>query len=807
MDFKKEYLIPCPVVKPTLEEFGNPVEYLSRADIAHKGQEYGILKVIPPSNWNPMFLIAESFRFHTRKQKLSDLGLTARSRKFFTDNLNRFLQMRRRKPLGLSFVVDKNQDLDGQQGFLIIYYYDLYLMVEKNGGYAAMDHRKWATVAQHFGVSDYQKLRQVYENDISSYARFLSDNQNLANLPESDSEDENDSCLICKKHNSPSQTLLCDNCDNAFHLQCILPNLTRIPLGKWYCNKCLIGTGEYGFEEQVDLKYSIPEFYQVSQQFKRQFEADYNHGVPLTEDDMEKKFWKFVELEKSDLEVRYGADIHNFKPGEISGFPMANSPNIAVQNPLVNYYVSHPWNLTRLPFAKGSLLNYINTSISGMTIPWIYIGSLFSTFCWHVEDHYTLSANYCHFGATKKWYAIPEYDADKFEKLMKESAPDLFQRQPDLLHQLVTLLSPIDIIRNGVKCVYCDQKPNEFVITYPRVYHAGFNCGFNFNEAVNFTMDTWINYGRKSINDYKQIGKECVFDYYALVENILRDENIFRNRERKNLVSQCLRIFEEFALQQSKYLKLIDLGHFDIQFVPRPQSKRLFEDEQMGFFAGEESEDENDLCDLCRTKVSYQYCIINNKKHRFIPRLSSYSNKRIIGHRSNQLLTPNSSPLVVKEVEQSDHNKMSNLSQSSAAKALDALRSKTDESSYGFSSSAKRNLTESDSSTKRRKSSRLLNLKETPSNNAMAAVQLLSQMKRLTEKKTIPLCLQCVLNLCGDDMDAIPPGSQLLCETPIELMFDFIKTKKEDFEAIHPSATSASKAQSTLSGLQASVTS
>ena len=442
-----------------------------------------------------------------------------------------------------------------------------------------------------------------------------------------------------------------------------------------------------------------------------------------------------------------------------------------------------------------------------MTIPWIYIGSLFSTFCWHVEDHYTLSANYCHFGATKKWYAIPEYDADKFEKLMKESAPDLFQRQPDLLHQLVTLLSPIDIIRNGVKCVYCDQKPNEFVITYPRVYHAGFNCGFNFNEAVNFTMDTWINYGRKSINDYKQIGKECVFDYYALVENILRDENIFRNRERKNLVSQCLRIFEEFALQQSKYLKLIDLGHFDIQSVPRPQSKRLFEDEQMGFFAGEESEDENDLCDLCRTKVSYQYCIINNKKHRFIPRLSSYSNKRIIGHRSNQLLTPNSSPLVVKEVEQSDHNKMSNLSQSSAAKALDALRSKTDESSYGFSSSAKRNLTESDSSTKRRKSSRLLNLKETPSNNAMAAVQLLSQMKRLTEKKTIPLCLQCVLNLCGDDMDAIPPGSQLLCETPIELMFDFIKTKKEDFEAIHPSATSASKAQSTLSGLQASVTS
>merc|ERR1712227_255571 len=145
-----------------------------------------------------------------------------------------------------------------------------------------------------------------------------------------------------------------------------------------------------------------------------------------------------------------------------------------MNNENVQRYVKHPWNLTRLPFAKGSLLNFVNRSISGMTVPWIYVGSLLSTFCWHVEDHYTLSANYCHFGATKKWYGIPSKDADKFEQLMRDSAPDLFKRQPDLLHQLVTLISPMKLIESDIRCVEVEQQPNEIVITYPRVYHAGF---------------------------------------------------------------------------------------------------------------------------------------------------------------------------------------------------------------------------------------------------------------------------------------------------------------------------------------------
>ena len=82
-----------------------------------------------------------------------------------------------------------------------------------------------------------------------------------------------------------------------------------------------------------------------------------------------------------------------------------------------------------------------------------------------------------HWGETKTWYGIPGSAAEKFEEALRSEAPDLFDSQPDLLFQLVTLMTPERLKQAGVPVYACNQRPGEFVVTFPKAYHCGFNHG------------------------------------------------------------------------------------------------------------------------------------------------------------------------------------------------------------------------------------------------------------------------------------------------------------------------------------------
>ncbi|KAJ6515462.1 jumonji superfamily protein [Mycena sanguinolenta] len=336
------------------------------------------------------------------------------------------------------------------------------------------------------------------------------------------------SCEICHKKNRGEEMLLCDGCDCGFHMFCLDPPLDTIPKEQWFCYTCLAGTGgDYGFDEGDE--HSLSSFQARDTEFRRvwfeshppardpdELEIDDPTSsrignVTVSEYDLETEFWRLVNTQDETVEVEYGADVHSTTHG--SAMPTMET------HPL-NPYSKDPWNLNNIPIVSDSLLRFIKSDISGMTVPWTYVGMTFSTFCWHNEDHYTYSINYMHWGETKTWYGIPGSDAEKFEAAIKCEAPDLFQAQPDLLFQLVTLMNPKRVTDAGVHVYACNQRAGEFVITCPKSYHAGFNHGFNFNEAVNFALPDWLGYGRECVQRYREHRKLPVFSHDELLITI-----------------------------------------------------------------------------------------------------------------------------------------------------------------------------------------------------------------------------------------------------------------------------------------------
>jgi histone demethylase JARID1 len=207
-------------------------------------------------------------------------------------------------------------------------------------------------------------------------------------------ENRDQICEQCKSGLHGDVMLLCDRCDKGWHIYCLSPPLKQIPLGNWYCFNCLSSDREsFGFVP--GKKYSLETFKRTADRSRRRW---FGQG-PVSRVQIEKKFWEIVEGSVGEVEVMYGNDLDTSLYG--SGFPNeTNQKPQSIDDKLWQEYSTNPWNLNNLPKLKGSMLRAVHHNITGVMVPWLYIGMLFSSFCWHFEDHCFYSMNYLH------WYVL-----------------------------------------------------------------------------------------------------------------------------------------------------------------------------------------------------------------------------------------------------------------------------------------------------------------------------------------------------------------------------------------------------------------
>lgn len=186
-------------------------------------------------------------------------------------------------------------------------------------------------------------------------------------------------------------------------------------------------------------------------------------------EELEKTYWKSLPYS----EPMYGAD----SLGSLFGDKIKSS-----------------WNVSKLP----NLLDLMDARLPGVNEAYLYGGLWKSSFAWHLEDQDLYLINYLHFGAPKKWYLIPQDQHEVFYKIMKECFEDEWKNCSEFLRHKTFMISPSNLEKLGIQVNQIIHREGEFIITYPYGYHAGFNLGFNLAESVNFALDDWFEFGKKT---------------------------------------------------------------------------------------------------------------------------------------------------------------------------------------------------------------------------------------------------------------------------------------------------------------------
>ncbi|KAJ9073309.1 hypothetical protein DSO57_1017869 [Entomophthora muscae] len=512
---KRSFDLPtAPTFYPAEDEFADPSSYI--ASIRPQAEKFGLCKVVPPKSFSPRFnLDVEEFKFQPRKQKLNGLGAATRAELNFISNLLAYLQQTQTE--------FKPPTLQSQRLNL----YRLHQQVGAHGGAAAMTREKWLGVGAELGFKTSQpsfaaSIRGIYDKYLKPFneyttTSFKSKQKRTKRKYHAGIEKpyDSDDCGVCLTSESYETLVLCEICEIGFHPHCLNPKLEAIPECEWFCSSCLKAREVNSSPEPGEL-CSLLEFSAKADEFKKKYFSELlrQEANPDTTSAgevanlIEEEYWRLVGDPLNEVQVEDGANLA--VPSYGSGFPNSERHPDAE-------FSRHAWNLNNFPALPSSVFSYLKGSIQGFTVPELFINQCFSTTCWHTKEHYAYSVNFHHWGDTKTWYGVAASHSSAFEVAFRREAYKVFEKQPDILFRRCTTLSPQALTKHKVPVYAIDQHPGEFVITFPRAYHAGVSHGLNFIESINFGPADWLPFGQKYVSHLQAFKRPPVFCHEDLV--------------------------------------------------------------------------------------------------------------------------------------------------------------------------------------------------------------------------------------------------------------------------------------------------
>jgi len=169
------------------------------------------------------------------------------------------------------------------------------------------DKAKLDAAFENFVKKIKQEKNNLKENDHAQGSGTDSESS-----PEDESDDASDVvevCNICDSDEKPEELLLCDCCNDPYHLQCLNPPLDKVPVGNWFCPACIA----VNFEELKEQREALERLGDKLDKEKSDIDSsfkDFEHCFTVTpqlyvaQDDSDKDpSWSLLKVKEWPLEI------------------------------------------------------------------------------------------------------------------------------------------------------------------------------------------------------------------------------------------------------------------------------------------------------------------------------------------------------------------------------------------------------------------------------------------------------------------------------------------------------------------------